>query len=109
MAVTGVNLEPDKLWETGERIWTLRRAVMVLRENRSREDDTLNHVWFERLPNGGQVLAEPKDIVQWDALKDRYYELLGWDITHGWPARARLEQLGMKGVADGLQTAGKLG
>jgi len=108
-AVTGLDLEPDALWETGERIWTLRRAVMVKRENRTREGDTLSHVWFERLPNGGQLLAAPIDTEQWEALKDRYYELLGWNVNNGWPTRARLEQLGMKDVVDGLQSAGKLG
>lgn len=82
---------------------------MVLRENRRREDDTLSHFWFEQTPGGTQVLADPIDTVQWEALKDRYYELRGWDISTGWPARAKLEQLGMKGVADKLQTAGKLG
>jgi len=75
---------------------------MVQRENRTREGDTLSHVWFERLPNGGQLLAAPIDTEQWEALKNRYYELLGWDVNNGWPTRARLEQLGMKDVADKL-------
>ena len=108
-AVTGIYLEPDELWETGERIWTLRRAIMVSRENRTREYDTLSHVWFEKIAGGDQVLAAPIDATKWEALKDRYYELLGWDTVNGWPTRARLEQLGMKGVADTLQSAGKLG
>ncbi len=108
-AVTGLDLTPDELWETGERIWTLRRAVMILREDRTRADDTLNHVWFERLASGGQVLAAPIDTTEWEALKDRYYELLGCNVNNGWPTRARLEKLGMKDVADSLQSAGRLG
>ena len=55
-AVTGIYQEPDELWETGERIWTLRRAIMVSREDRTREYDTLSHVWFEKIAGGDQVL-----------------------------------------------------
>ena len=108
-AVTGVDMEPDKLWDTGERIWTLRRAIMVLRENRNRDDDTLSHVWFEQIAGGDQILAAPIDSVQWEALKDRYYQLIGYDVNNGWPTKARLEQLGMGNVAATLQSAGKLG
>ena len=108
-AVTGTNYSVDQLWEAGERIWALRRAIMVHRENRTREDDNLSHVLFEKLTGGTQTLAAPLDRDQWEALKDRYYGVRGWDVSTGWPARARLEKLGMKGVADTLQSAGKLG
>lgn len=108
-AVTGMDLSPEQLWETGERIWTLRRSVMVKREDRSRDGDTLSDVWFERRADGGQELPAPIDRKKWEMLKDRYYRQLGWDNTHGWPTRARLEKLGMKGVADGLEQVGKLG
>jgi len=108
-AITGTKYSPDELWQAGERIWALRRAIMVLREDRTREDDTLSHVWFEQLAGGSQTLAQPLDEAEWEALKDRYYELRGWDVGTGWPARARLEELGMKVVADRLQNAGKLG
>lgn len=108
-AITGRDIGVEELWQAGERISTLRRAIMVLRENRQREDDTLSHVWFERLADPPQTLAEPLDATQWEAAKDRYYELRGWDVATGWPARARLEELGMKDVADKLQDAGKLG
>jgi len=107
--VTGIDITVDKLWEAGERIWNLRRAVMVLRENRCREDDTLSPAWFERLVGGQESLASPLDKTQWEALKDRYYQLRGWDIKTGWPTRAKLEELGMKRVADKLQGEGRLG
>jgi len=108
-AVTGLDLTPDELWKAGERIWTLRRSVMVKRENRTREGDALSHIWFERLADGGQELASPIDRTKWEALKDRYYGLLGWDNASGRPTRARLTELGMKSVADALQSVGKLG
>jgi aldehyde:ferredoxin oxidoreductase len=108
-AVTGIDYSVDKLWEAGERIWALRRAIMVLREDRRREDDDIGQPWFEKLISGAESLAAPLDRDQWEALKDRYYGVRGWDVSTGWPARARLEELGMKDVADTLQSAGKLG
>ncbi len=51
-AITGTNYSPDELWQAGERIWNLRRAIMELREGRTRENDTLSHVWFEQLTGG---------------------------------------------------------
>ena len=106
----------EKLWEAGERILNLRRAIMVLRENRHRDDDTISHVWFERIndllahPDGYiERLSGPLDKELWEALKGRYYQLRGWNVTNGRPARAKLEALGMKAVADKLQSAGKMG
>ena len=108
-AISGRDISVEELWQAGERIWALRRAIMVLREDRHREQDTLSHVWFERIADAPQTLAAPLDKTEWEAVKDRYYKLRGWDVTNGWPARARLQELGMKDVADKLQSAGKLG
>jgi aldehyde:ferredoxin oxidoreductase len=107
-AVTGIDYSVDKLWKTGDRIYTLRRAVSVMRENRTREQDDLSQVWFERRV-GAQSLAAPLDRAKWEVLKDRFYAVRGWNPANGRPTRARLEQLGMKGVADKLQSAGRLG
>jgi len=108
--IAGHDLSVDELWKTGERIYNLRRAIMVLRENRHRDEDTLNHDMFEG--KTGRILSthlsEPLDREQWEALKDRYYELRGWDVDTGVPTRAKLEELGMKDVADKLQSAGKV-
>ena len=110
-AITGLDVDVDELWKAGERIWNLRRAIMVLRENRHKDDDTLCPDMFKEVIKVQQpeVLSEPLDRAQWEALKDRYYELRGWDVNTGRPARAKLEELGMKDVADKLQNAGKLG
>jgi aldehyde:ferredoxin oxidoreductase len=109
-AVTGVDVGVGRLWKVGERIWNLRRAVMVLRENRLREDDTLNHYYFEQIVGAGdETLPEPLDRTQWDDLKDRYYALRGWNLSNGRPTRAKLEELDMWDVADSLEDAGRLG
>ena len=102
-------LRDHKLWETGDRIYTLGRAVSVMRENRTREQDDLSQVWFERRVGGAKSLAAPLDRAQREALKNRFYTVRGWNPPNGRPTRARLEQLGMKSVADHLQNAGRLG
>ena len=107
--ITGLDVDVDKLWEAGDRIWNLRRAIMVLRENRRRDDDTVSPRLFRQLAVGGYELEKPLDETEWEALKDRFYELRGWNVSNGWPTRDKLSQLGMKDVADTLSSAGKLG
>ena len=112
-AVTGLDVDVDKLAMTGERIWNLRRAILVKRENRTRENDTLNEPYFKKAItcHGGTaagLVNGPIDKAKFEALKDRYYELRGWDVTTGWPTRAKLEELGLKNVADELANIGKL-
>ena len=80
-----------------------------MRENRTRVQDDLSSVWFERLVGGDGSLAAPLDRTKWEALKDRFYAVRGWNPNNARPTRAKLEQLGMKSVADKLQSAGRLG
>jgi len=112
-AVTGLDVNVDKIAKAGERIWNLRRAIMVKRENRTRENDTLNEPYFKKaikcLAGSATGLVNgPIDKAKFEALKDRYYELRGWDVKTGWPTRAKLEELGLKDVADELASIGKL-
>jgi len=99
-AVTGIETDVDELWKTGERIYNLRRAIMVLRENRSRAGDRVNR-------NFAMSLPEPLDETLWESLLDRYYELRGWDVRTGVPTQAKLRELGLEEVADTLEQAGK--
>jgi aldehyde:ferredoxin oxidoreductase len=101
-AVTGIDYDIARLWKAGERIWDMRRAIMVLRENRDRKGDTIGHLWFERTVAGGQSLAAPLDRKKWEEAVTRYYELRGWNPQTGRPTKAKLEALGMKKVADKL-------
>jgi aldehyde:ferredoxin oxidoreductase len=112
-AVTGVNMDTERLSKVGERIWNLRRAIMVKRENRVRQDDTINEPYFEKaiICYMGSALGHkngPIDKPKFEALKDRYYQLVGWDVKTGWPTRGKLESLGLKEVADGLAGSGRL-
>jgi aldehyde:ferredoxin oxidoreductase len=113
-AVTGVDKDVEELWMDGEAIWDLRRAVMVKRKDRTRNKDTIDAIHFEQQTNISTSLPQdfrfgfgvrrggPLDRGRFEALKDSYYRLAGWDIKTGWPTRDKLEELGMKDVADGL-------
>ena len=112
-AVTGLDVDVEKLAKAGERIWNLRRAIMVKREKRTREDDTLNEPYFKKpitciMGTATGLVNGPIDKARFEALKGRYYELRGWDVNTGWPTRAKLEELGLKDVADELATINKL-
>jgi aldehyde:ferredoxin oxidoreductase len=110
-AVTGVDIDVDRLWEAGSRIWNLRRAITVLREDRHREEDTLCDDMFKEVikVHAPEKLSAPLDRGKWESLKDRYYELRGWNVGSGRAERPILESLDMKDVADRLDRAGKLG
>jgi aldehyde:ferredoxin oxidoreductase len=119
-AVTGVDKGVGEIWGAGEAIWNLRRAVMVKRENRSRNEDTIDDIHFEKQTNIATTLpldfrfgygarkGGPLDRAKFEALKSWYYELAGWDVNTGWPTRGKLEELGLRDVADELARTGKL-
>jgi len=114
--VTGINLDPGNLARTGERIWNMRRAIMVKRENRSREKDTyldsfFNTRWPDIQDGSGGDLYEFTAFIdknRFEALKDRFYILRGWDVGTGRPTRSKLEELGLKDVADVLEKTNNL-
>ena len=103
-AITGLDYDLDTFWQAGERIWNLRRAIMILENDHSRDADTLNHNYFDRVLPTGSALPEPLDRTRFEALKDRYYELRGWDVDTGRPTREKLVELGLGDVADRLET-----
>jgi len=108
-AVTGLNLDPDELWQTGERIWNLRRSIMVLREGRHRNEDTLSPALFRAASRFPEGMSGPLDRTEWESLKDRYYALRGWDVDTGRPTGTTLERLGMAEVAGKLEETDCIG
>lgn len=116
-AVTGTETDAEALWQAGERIWNLRRAVMIRQEARTREKDTyadgfFDTEWIEHIDAAGEddyhLFRTYVDRQKFEALKERYYKLAGWDVKTGWPTRQKLEELGMRDVADGLAAARKI-
>ncbi|MFH0729762.1 MAG: aldehyde ferredoxin oxidoreductase N-terminal domain-containing protein [Pseudomonadota bacterium] len=115
-AVTGRQVDGSGLRLIGERIFNLQRAILIREGHRGREDDTLPEFHFttpletvrenpkclgpgkngETISRKGEVVDKQK----FEAMKDEYYQLRGWDPKTGLQTRAGLEQLDLKDVAD---------
>jgi len=123
-AVTGKDVGEEGLYRLGERVFNLQRAIMAREGNRGREDDRLPEAYFtiplksfvanpeclvpsrdsEVISRRGAVVDREK----FEEMKTEYYGLRGWDAHTGWLTRAKVEELGLKDVADGLAGIGKL-
>jgi aldehyde:ferredoxin oxidoreductase len=101
-AVVGTDWSPDEMNKAAERVFNVMRALHV-RQGRKRKDDESVIRYFEQpafWPDepGPQTI----DTDQFLDLIDRYYLLRGWEKSSGRPTRAKLEELGLKEIADGL-------
>ena len=98
-------MRADDVMATGERITNLERAFNI-REGLTRKDDTLPRRFLEEPIKEGPSKGQVVDL---DLMLDEYYEARGWDLESGFPTRDKLEELGLKAVADELEGAGLLG
>jgi aldehyde:ferredoxin oxidoreductase len=112
-ATTGIDLSEEILEKIyGARIVNLFRAIQVM-EGRTREKDTVYLNKFEEPMYdvemfGSLPLTPPLDRKSFERIKDKYYELRGWDIKTGWPTRETLEKFDLKDIADKLEKIGLL-
>ncbi|MGE5508392.1 MAG: aldehyde ferredoxin oxidoreductase [Chitinophagales bacterium] len=112
--ITGDEKSEAELDLVAERIFNLHRALTIrdmgTKEMR-KEHDTAPE-WVFEYPHDkapftpGHDRCDRADI---ELGKDLLYEVLGWDKTTGAPTRATLERLGLKDVADSLESKGLLG
>jgi len=103
-AVTGNSMSADEVLSVGERITNLDRAFNI-REGLTRKDDSLPERFLKEPLTAGQSKGHVVDL---DLMLDEYYGARGWDKASGFPSRKKLEQLGLDGAADDLETLGKL-
>lgn len=103
-AATGVEMNEAELDAAGEMIFNLERCLFV-REGRTRKDDETVIPFFKQ-PDYTKGI--PLDEVRFRKTMDEYYTLRGWDVNTGVPKRGKLEQLGLKDVADELDRRGLL-
>jgi aldehyde:ferredoxin oxidoreductase len=128
-AVTGKDQSFEEGMEIGRKIWNLDRAIWVL-QGRHRDEEHFTDYNYEvgsvpgyttyevpyvvpQYKNGkwsyesvvGRTL-DRSGVEQW---KDHFYKVEGWDLKTGWPTRKTLEELGLKDVADELESKNKLG
>ena len=103
---TGIETNEDELQKTGERIFNLLRAIDIKNHARDRriDEETISCFMYPGKDDG--VLLDKAKFL---TLIDKYYEMRGWNRNNGWPTRIRLEELGLKEIADGLKAAKRLG
>ena len=117
-AVTGMEVDEQGLYQIGERIWNLQRAILVREGHKGREGDTLPDYFFntplEAVPENPKCLAPGKDGVtisrkgevvdreKFEEMKDEYYTFRGWDKATGLQTKSKLEELDLADVAADL-------
>jgi aldehyde:ferredoxin oxidoreductase len=74
--LTGEEFTPDQLDEIGRNITGIERLINA-RLGLTEKDDTLPDRWFEEEITAGPFKGEKIDRAAFDALKVRYYDLLG--------------------------------
>lgn len=123
-AITGRDIDEAGLNLIGERIFNLKRAIMMRQGWGGRSgdrlldylhDEPLQYLRFNRdcivLGGDGQAASRQGAVVEraeFEKMKDEYYALRGWDVESGLQTRAGLEKLGLKDVADDLEGRGML-
>ncbi|MBI4186519.1 MAG: hypothetical protein HY530_03305 [Chloroflexi bacterium] len=99
-ALTGREWAAEQIYECGERITNVERAISV-RQGASKEADGLpeadQHIEFDYLAVGEVTGKSMREYLE------DYYRARGWDVNTGIPARAKLEELGLGHVADELE------
>lgn len=104
---TGVKVSEEDMKKIADRIYTLERAFIV-REGISKKDDVLVGRFMDEPVHGGPNEGVAYDRNKWNKMLEEYYELVGWDKETGVPTREKLEELGLKDVAEELHRLGKL-
>ncbi len=105
--VTGIDMTPEELKKSGERINTVARLINI-REGFGRKDDTLPwKVMNVPIPDDGPVKGAFVSQDELDLLLDDYYDSRGWTVE-GVPTAAKLKEIGtddLLGIVKGKQEA----
>jgi aldehyde:ferredoxin oxidoreductase len=124
-AVTGRDHSFNDGIEIGRRAWNMKNAIFVM-QGRHRDQEKFAGYMYRpgasycgtatTLPvfdgskwewaNCRELYLDDKGVEQW---KTEFYKVEGWDPKTGYPTRKTLEDLGLKYVADALQSKNKLG
>ncbi len=120
-AITGKNLTFADYMEIGHKIYTLDRSIWVL-QGRHRDMEVFPDYLYTQKSRGahlpmyengkweyGTGAGRTLDRAKVEDFKTRFYKFEGFNPDNGYPTRATLEKMGLKKVADLLQTKGKLG
>lgn len=97
---TGLDMTPEELKKTGERIWTLKKSFNI-REGWTRKDDWLPPRFLEEpIPDGVAkgVFITPDELTM---MLDDYYEAKGW-TPEGLISKQKLIEMGLDDIAEDI-------
>ncbi len=107
-AATGIPMNEKKLFEYGERVCNIERAIIV-RDGRTRGTDSIPDFFFKVPVADGDQAGSILDKTKFEKMKDEYYSLRGWDPESGYQKENTLKKLGMNDVSKQLKKMKKLG
>ncbi|MBS7628744.1 aldehyde ferredoxin oxidoreductase family protein [Candidatus Bathyarchaeota archaeon] len=92
--VTGMGLKLPEIVDIADRIWNLERAFNCREGHRREHDVQAIRFMTEPIPEGPSkgMYSPPEEL---EMLKDKYYELRGWDKKSGIPTKETLSRLGL--------------
>lgn len=124
-AITGRNHTFEDGLEIGRRAWNLKRAIFILQGRNRKMENFTGYYYRPGASYCGYATELPiYDGSKWDwqdcrelyftregveQWKTHFYDIEGWNEDTGCPERQTLEDLGMKDVADFLQSRKMLG
>ncbi len=119
-AVTGREVDEAGLYQIGERVLNLQRAILAREGHRGREHDSIDEYNFTTPLKGdfgnpdcivpgkdGEVLSRKGMVVdrdEFERMKDEFYNIRGWDVASGLQTRAKLEELCLDDIARVLES-----
>jgi aldehyde:ferredoxin oxidoreductase len=121
-AITGQKMTFADSMEMGHKIFTLDRAIWNIQGRTKAMEVFPDWIYDRGTGNDQQPLVDEEgkwvygntgdrkhDRAKFEDFKTRFYKFEGWNPDNSYPTRATLEKMGMKNVADVLQSKGKLG
>lgn len=115
-AVTGQEIDQDGLDRIGERVFNLQRAIMIREGHYGRKDDRLQEYEYSepltsglgaatkfRLPGkNAEEISRAGAVIErteFEAIKEEFYRLRGWDVATGLQTLEKLISLGLPEIA----------
>ncbi|MCD6363096.1 MAG: hypothetical protein J7M13_03735 [Synergistetes bacterium] len=85
-ALTGISFSPDELMDFGESLQTLERKFNGIHAHFDRKDDYPPLKLVDIPVSEGVYKGERLNLVEWDKMLNRYYELHRWNCEDGLPS-----------------------
>jgi aldehyde:ferredoxin oxidoreductase len=120
-AVTGNNKTFADYMELGHKIYTMDRSIWILQGRHRNMEVFPDYVYDQKTRGSEQPMVvdgqwkyatgagRTLDREKVEDFKTRFYKFEGYNPENGYPTRDTLEKMGMKKVADLLQSKNKLG